>query len=78
MELSSSEMDQSELFHDTYQELWQIEQATQTHITNEPKNEVILSTAKNDSMLFQIQIENNEKESNSKQKLQIDKTNQEM
>ena len=76
MELSSSEMDQSELFHDTYQELWQIEQATQTHITNETKNEVILSTSKKDSLLFQI--ENNEKESNSKQKLDIDKTNPEM
>ena len=74
MELSSSEMDQSELFHDTYQELWQIEQAT--HITNEPKNEVILSTAKNDPVLFRI--ETNEKESNSTQKLEIEKKNPEM
>ncbi len=69
-------MDQSELFHDTYQELWQIEQATQTHITNEPKEDVILSTAKNVSVLFQI--ENHEKESNSTQKLEIDKTTPEM
>jgi len=44
-------MDHSELFHDTYQEIWQIEQDTEAHNNFDVKNDIELSKNRNESPL---------------------------